>query len=218
MRPRSILCPVAVLCLLALGAARAEPVDQKLKTLPEAVQKTIAAQSPQGTVVSIEPKNTDGHVRYKVGVQDLGKNRTLVIETAGNLLVAKTEVAAEALPAPVRKTLDTQTQGAKVEKHLQVSRSGKTYYEIELQVSGHKKEVVIEPSGELTKVEEVVPLNTVPAAVRAAIDKNTGRGKFVKVKTILTKGQLTAYEAVIDLDGVKTEFKLTPSGEPLRSK
>jgi uncharacterized membrane protein YkoI len=202
--------------LLTMGMAHAETVDQKLKTLPDAVQKTIATDSPQGSVVSIEPKTMDGAMRYKVGVQDHDKHLTLVIEASGNLLVKKTEVATNALPAPVRKTLDTQSQGGKVEMNSLVSKSSKTYYEVELKVSGHKKEVVIEPSGELTKVEEIVPLNTVPAAVKTVIDKNASQGKFLKVKTIIVHGKLVAYEAAIDVNGLKTEFKLTPNGQPLK--
>lgn len=211
--PQKIL---AAISLFTIGSAYAEPGATKLDTLPAVVQKTVATESPQGSVVSIEPKTMEGAMRYKVGVVDHGKHRTLVIESTGHLLVAKTEVAADALPAPVRRTLDAQSQGATIEMNSQVSRSGKTYYEIEMKVGGHKKEIVIETSGELTKVEEVVPIDTVPPAVRSVIDRNASKGKFLKVKTIIVKGKLIAYEAAVDVNGLKTEFKLTPEGQPLK--
>jgi uncharacterized membrane protein YkoI len=202
--------------LFLAGSVQADPAGSKVPPLPAVVQQTVSAQSPQGTVISVEPKTMDGAMRYKVGVQDHGKKRTLVIEGTGKLLVTKTEVAADALPAPVRQTLSGQSQGATIETHSEVSRAGKTYYEIELKTGGHKKEIVIEPSGELTKVEEVVPVDTVPAPVRSAIDKQASRGKLLKVKTIVVKGKLTAYEAAVDVNGLKTEFKLTPEGQPLK--
>ena len=216
MKTVNYLRPLPAIFLLTFGIARAEPAPGQLKDLPAAVQKTIATQSPQGTVVSIEPKTMEGAMRYKVGVHDHGQKRLLVIEAAGTLLVTKTEVASDALPPPVRQTAEAQSQGAKVEKNSQVNRASKIYYEVEMQVSGHKKEITIDPSGELTKVEEVVPIDTVPAGVKSAIDKAASRGKLLKVKTIISHGKLVAYEAAVDVGGLKTEFKLTPSGQPLK--
>jgi len=214
MKSAKYLRVVPVLGLFAFSAAHAETVDQQVKALPAAVQKTLTAESPQGGVVKIEPKTMEGAMRYKIGIQSQGQKRTLVIESTGNLLVAKTEVSTDALPAPVGKTLDGQTQGAQVESRSLVSKAGKTYYEVELQVSGHKKELLIEQSGELTRIEEVVPIESVPPIVKSAIEKRASQGKLLKVKTIIFKGKLVAYEAAVDVKGLKSEFKLTPEAQP----
>lgn len=214
MKPAMYLRLLPLAGMLALSMAQAKSVAQKLKALPEAVKKTLFAESPQGSVVTIEPKTMEGAMRYKISVQDHGKSRTLVIEAAGKLLVAKTEVSNDTLPLPVHKTLDAHSQGAKIEKISQVNKSGKNYYEVELQVEGHKKEVVIEPSGELTKVEEVIPLAAVPPLVKSAIEKSASRGKFLKVKSIILSGKLVAYEAAVEVNGIKSEFKLTPEAQP----
>ena len=82
------------------------------------------------------------------------------------------------------------------------------------------------PQQQLMSVEEQVALATdvtvaqvvsaVPGEMRSAIDKQASRGKLLKVKTIVVKGKLTAYEAAVDVNGLKTEFKLTPEGQPLK--
>ena len=155
-------------------------------------------------------------MRYKIGLQEQGKNRSLVIEADGKLLVAKTVIAPDALPAAVRKTLDEQSKGAKIEKISQVTKSAKSYYEFDLLVDGHQKEVVIDPSGELTKVEEVVPLGSVPPVVKSAIEKAASAGKLLKVKSIIARGKLVAYEAAVEVNGIKSEFKLTPTAQPYK--
>jgi uncharacterized membrane protein YkoI len=208
--------------LLALGTAmapaQADSADPKLKALPEAVQKTVTSESPQGSIVSVEPKSIDGALRYKVALQDHGQNHNLVIDAGGKLLNTKTEVTAQTLPAPVRKTLEAQSQGARVDKNLQVNKAGKITYEFELQVSGHKKELAIEPGGELLRVEEVVPIATVPPLVKAAIDQAASRGQLLKVRSLTVKGKLSGYEAGVEIDGIKTDFKFAPDGKPLVGK
>lgn len=210
--------PACLVLVLSTATAHADDADPKLKTLPEAVQKTVTAESPQGSIVSVEPKRIDGTLRYKVAVQDHGQNRHLVIDATGKLQSTKTEVTAQALPAPVRKTLDAQSQGARVDKNLQVNKAGKLTYEFELLVSGHKKELAIDAAGELLRVEEVVPIASVPPTVKAAIEQAASRGKLLKVRSLTVRGKLTGYEAGVEIDGSRTDLKFALDGTPLVGK
>ena len=57
-------------------------------------------------------------------------------------------------------------------------------------------------------------------------DQSASRGKFLKVKSITVKGKLNAYEAAIEVNGIKSEFntslvlrkRLTITGSTLRPR
>jgi hypothetical protein len=74
---------------------------------------------------------------------------------------------------------------------------GQTFYEIETVRSGHGRDLLFDAEGHLVAVEEVVALDAVPPAVRAAL---SARGKVIKVETV-TKRAEVSYEAAIQRDG-----------------
>ena len=124
--------------------------------MPPAVQKTIGVQNP-GTLVKIDSKVKKDGTRYKVVM--MGKNgmqRRLVLDSSGKVLKLKNDVAAEAMPAAVQKTVKAQTQGAKFVRSTQVTKDEKVTYEVELDVDGRQKVLLLEPTGPLLKVESEV--------------------------------------------------------------
>jgi hypothetical protein len=119
------------------------------------------------------------------------------------------------LPAPVQKTADEQSKGAKVTGYKKEMEAGKTAYEVEMTINGHSKDVTIDPSGSLIEIEEQVSFESLPAAVRDGLKKKAGHGKIVKVESITKHGAIVAYEAKVLTAGKKSEVQVGPDGKPL---
>jgi len=119
-------------------------------------------------------------------------------------------------PADVQKTIDEQSKGATIVGFDRETEGGKTYYEAEMKVNGRTKDVLMDPSGKVVNIEEEVPLDSVPAAVKAGFEKRAGKRKIVLVESITTDQGIVAYEAHIK-SGLRTiEVKLSPDASPMK--
>jgi hypothetical protein len=119
------------------------------------------------------------------------------------------------LPAPVEKTVATQSKGAIVKGFSEEKEDGQTYYEAEMMVSGHSKDVLIDKHGVVVEVEEEVAFDALPGAVREGLQNKAGQGKIVKVESLTKHDKLVAYEAKVQADGKKQEIQVGPDGKPL---
>jgi uncharacterized membrane protein YkoI len=119
------------------------------------------------------------------------------------------------LPPAVEKTVAAQTQGATIKGFSMEEEMGKTYYEVEMTVNGHGKDVSMDANGVVTEVEEEVALDALPPAVKAAITDKAGKGTLGKIESLTKGGKLVAYEAHVMTDGKKSEIQVGPDGKPL---
>jgi uncharacterized membrane protein YkoI len=119
------------------------------------------------------------------------------------------------LPPAVEKTVAAQSQGATIKGFSQEKENGKTFYEAEMMVDGHSKDVLIDPAGNVVEVEEQVALDSLPAAVKDGLQGKAGKGKISKVESLTKHDKLVAYEAVVQTDGKKKEIQVGPDGKPL---
>ena len=119
------------------------------------------------------------------------------------------------LPAAVEKTVAAQSQGATIKGFSQEKENGQTFYEAELMVSGHSKDVLIDPNGAVVEVEEQVAFDSLPAAVKAGLQAKSRKGKIVKVESLTKHDKLVAYEAKVQIDGKKSEIQVGPDGKLL---
>lgn len=124
------------------------------------------------------------------------------------------KVKMEQLPAAVQKTVKEQSKGATIRGFSKEVEKGKTFYEAELTVNGHAKDMLIDENGTVVEVEEEVALDSIPAAAKAAIQKGAGTGKILKVESITKGGALVAYEAQIQKGAKKSEVRVKPDGTP----
>ncbi len=120
-----------------------------------------------------------------------------------------------ALPAAVKKTVATQIHGAKIRGFSEEKEHGQTFYEAELTVNGHSKDVLMDASGAVVEVEEQVALDSLSPAVRDGLQAKAQKGKLVKVESLTKKGQLVAYEAQVVTAGKRSEVQVGPNGQPL---
>lgn len=101
------------------------------------------------------------------------------------------------LPPAVEKTVSAQSQGATIKGFSQEKENGQTYYEAEMTVNGHSKDVLIDPNGNVVEVEEQVALDSLPRAVKDGLQAKAGKGKIVKVESLTKHDKLVAYEAKV---------------------
>lgn len=119
------------------------------------------------------------------------------------------------LPPAVEKTVAAQSTGATINGFWQEKERGKVFYEAEMTVNGHSKDILIAADGSIAEVEEEVALDTLPADVRASLQSKAGSGKILKVESITKHDKLVAYEAKVDKNGKKSEVQVGANGKPL---
>lgn len=125
------------------------------------------------------------------------------------------KIQRSALPPAVEKTVVEQCKGATIKGFSEEKESGRTFYEAELTVNGHSKDVLMDQNGSVVEVEEWISMESLPPAVRTGLQAKAGDGKIVKVETLTKKGQLVAYEAKVMSNGKKSEIQVGPDGKPL---
>jgi hypothetical protein len=134
---------------------------------------------------------------------------------AGTAASQEKKIQRSELPPAVEKTVAAQTQGATIKGFSMEEEMGKTYYEVEMTVNGHGKDVSMDANGVVTEVEEEVALDALPPAVKAAITDKAGKGTLGKIESLTKGGKLVAYEAHVMTDGKKSEIQVGPDGKPL---
>ncbi len=119
------------------------------------------------------------------------------------------------LPPAVEKTVAAQSEGASIKGFSQEKEKGQTYYEAEMMVGGHSKDVLIDANGGIVEVEEQVALDSLPPNVKNGLQAKAGSGKIIKVESLTKRDKLVAYEAVVQAGGKKKEIQVGPDGKPL---
>ena len=149
------------------------------------------------------------------------KKTHLVALAACGLLLATGAAAQEKkikrsdLPPAVEKTVAAQSQGATIRGFSTEKEKGQTFYELEMTVNGHSKDVLMAADGIVVEVEEQVVLDSLSAEVKAGLQAKAGNGKILKVESLTKKGKLVAYEAQVETNGKKSEVQVGPDGKPL---
>jgi hypothetical protein len=152
-------------------------------------------------------------------------NRWLMITVLFALGIMLTVVAAQDsekkvkmkdLPPAVQATVRQQSEGAALRGLSKEVEGGKTFYEAELKVSGHTKDVLIDADGKVVSVEEEIALDALPAAVKAGIEKQAGTRKIQFVESVTKDGTIAYYEAHVK-SGIKSkEIKVGTDGNLIK--
>jgi hypothetical protein len=119
------------------------------------------------------------------------------------------------LPPAVERAVVAESQGAEIRGFSLETEHGQTHYEVEMTVSGHSKDVLMDSNGAVLEVEEQVALDALPPAVHAGLTARARGGKIGKVESLTKQGKLVAYEAVVTTNGKRSEIQVGPEGGPL---
>src|SRR5437879_3058928 len=119
------------------------------------------------------------------------------------------------LPPAVEKTVATESQGATVRGFSEEKENGQIFYEAEMMVSGHSKDVLIDENGAIVEDEEQVAFDSLPADVKSGLQQKSASGKILKVESLTKHGKLAAYEAKVEANGKKKDIQVGPDGKAL---
>ena len=119
------------------------------------------------------------------------------------------------LPPAVERSVVENSRGATIRGLSQEREHGRTFYEAELIVNGHSKDVLIDTTGAVVEIEEQVAIDALPPPVRAELQAKAGRGKLLKVESRTKNGKVVAYEAQVLTKGKKAEVQVSPDGRAL---
>ena len=119
------------------------------------------------------------------------------------------------LPAAVENTVVAESAGATIKGLSQEKENGQIFYEAEMTVNGHTKDVLIDANGTVVEVEEEVAVDALSPEVKAGLLAKASKGKITAVVTINKHDKLVAYEAKVNTNGKKSEVQVGPDGKPL---
>src|SRR5438132_6042301 len=77
----------------------------------------------------------------------------------------------EQLPPAVEKTVARESEGATIKGFAREVEKGQTFYEAELTVNGHSKDILMDRTGKIVEVEEQVSMDSLPATVQDGLKK-----------------------------------------------
>ena len=93
-----------------------------------------------------------------------------------SVLAAEKKIKRSDLPPAVEKTVTAQSQGATIRGFSEEKEHGQTFYEAELVVNGHSKDVLMDADGVVAEVEEQVAVDSLSPAVRDGLQAKAGKG------------------------------------------
>jgi hypothetical protein len=135
---------------------------------------------------------------------DMSYRRIFAVLMAGLLVAGSTfargkKINRSELPAAVETALQLESHGAEVKHLSQENQNGQIFYKAKMKVDGRNKEVLINANGDVLRAKEKVPMDTLPAEVRAEIEARKGfLGHIAEVDSITKNYRLVAYEARIE--------------------
>ena len=218
---KAILLPlitVSVIGMLTLIAWANDEHEEKvtLEQVPAAVKATILKESAGGKITEIERETKDGRTVYEAEFLRNGQEIEIKIAPDGTLLGREVEGAEDdeddltidQVPEPARAALLRLAGDARIVKAEREREHGVLVYEAEWVKNGTKHEAAVTADGTLIEIEEIIPAENAPAAVRAAIAKYFGGD----AKVVVEKKMIVVYEVEVKIDGKERELLVFPTG------
>ena len=129
-----------------------------------------------------------------------------------SVLAAEKKIKRSDLPSAVEKTIAAQGVGATIRGFSEEKENGQTFYEVEMTVHGHSKDVLTDAGGVIVEVEEQVAMDSLPTDVQDGLHAKPGKGKIVTVESITKHDKLVAYEAAVLAKGKRLEVQVDAPG------
>lgn len=129
----------------------------------------------------------------------------LAAETADTITMDK-------VPAPVQEAVKAYATADQIKVIENSDVDGTKVIEFDIAQDGKTNEVAFLPDGKLFSTEGEVALTDTPEAVQKAIAKLSEGAKAEAPEKVVQQGK-TSYEVVIEKDGKKIEYTLSPKGK-----
>ena len=132
-----------------------------------------------------------------------------------SVLAAEKKIKRSDLPPAVEKTVAARSLGAAIQGFSEERENGQTFYEAEMTVNHHNKDILMNAGGVVVEIEEQIAMDSLPTDVQDALRAKAGKGKIVTVESITKHEKLVAYEAAILTKGKRSEVQVDPQGKHL---
>lgn len=221
MTKKTMMLPLLCLCVITMVALAARAgggheEDVTLEQVPAAVKATILKESAGAKITEIERETKNGKVTYEAEFLRDGKEIEIKIAPDGTLLGREIEdedddeddLTIDQVPAQARQALLKLAAGAKITKVEREREHGVLVFEAKWVKDGTAHEAEVTADGALIEIEETIPADKAPAAVRAAIAKHFGS----KARVTVEKKMIVVYEAKAKIDGKEKELLIFPTG------
>ena len=119
------------------------------------------------------------------------------------------------LPPAVQRAAEEQSKGATIRGYSSEVENGQREYEVAMTVNRRGRDVSFAADGSILEIEQEVVLDSLPAAVRAALVQKAGAGRITKVESLTRHGTLVAYEAQVRTGAKRSEVQVGPDSKPL---
>ena len=120
--------------------------------------------------------------------------------------------AQDSLPAPIAAAFRQAYPGAKILNVSRERRQGKVVYEIESRDGPTRRDLIYDLTGRTLEIEEVIPADSVPAAVREAVARDVAGGRLVGAERV-TRDSVTLYEVEIRVGTRSRYLTYDPAGK-----
>ena len=144
----------------------------------------------------------------------IGLASTTSLFFALSVLAEEKKIKRSDQPPAVEKTVAAQSLCNTVKGFSEERENGQTFYEAEMTVNGHSRDVLMD-AGVIVEIEEQVAMDSLPTDVQDALHARAGKGKIVTVESITKRDQLVAYEAAVLTNGKRSEVQVDPLGKNL---
>jgi hypothetical protein len=151
------LIAAAVLGVLAAAALRADEEKVDLDKVPKAVLDAVKKKFPDAKLTgATKEKGDDGKEIFEIEFTFKDHKYEAELKPDGTFIAIDKQLEFKELPEAVAKTLKEKYPDAKYDMIEEVTKNDKIVeYEIELTTADKKKiEVLIDPSGKVTKEEK----------------------------------------------------------------
>jgi len=117
------------------------------------------------------------------------------------------------LPSAVRTTVQKQSETGRLRGLVKEEENGQVFYEAEIKVNGHTRDVLIDQNGQVVEIEEEINSASLPPIVKTSIEQNAKKWKVGKVESITKNGEIVAYEAHLRNGNQLKEIKVGTDGK-----
>ncbi len=125
------------------------------------------------------------------------------------------KITRKEVPAAVLASFEKAYSKAQIVGYAAEVENGKTYYELESKEGAVSRDILYNPDGSVVEVEESIPPDQLPGAIRQAIVKESAKGTIQKSEKV-TRGSTVGYEVVVRDGQKRISLELDATGKVLK--
>lgn len=162
-----IAAPIALACAPAAMAVESVPIED----LPDAVRQTAEASVEGLRLTAAEVYTEAGVTFYDIDGTVDGRHYNMEILADGRMLELERAMPVSEVPALVRTTAINRLPGLQLTGAEPYLEDGEEAFELEGTIDGVTYDIEVTASGAIVDIQQTVPLASLPANVREAIER-----------------------------------------------